>query len=64
MEILNQDGRKGLKEHGPFDAINVGATVWKVPKVFIDQLANGGKMVIPVVNDYMLVCKDMRGNVT
>jgi len=33
---------------GPFDAIHVGAAASEIPAALVNQLANGGKMVIPV----------------
>jgi len=48
VEIVQGDGWKGLPERGPFDAIHVGAAAEELPKALIDQLAPGGRMVIPV----------------
>lgn len=42
------DGYKGWPEEAPFDAIIVTAAPVTVPRPLIDQLADGGKMVIPV----------------
>ncbi len=42
------DGSQGLKSHAPFDAILVTAGAPAVPKVLIEQLKVGGKLVIPV----------------
>ena len=42
------DGYKGWPEHAPFDAIIVTAAPESVPEPLIEQLAVGGKMVIPV----------------
>ncbi|WP_113924347.1 protein-L-isoaspartate(D-aspartate) O-methyltransferase [Cognataquiflexum aquatile] len=42
------DGYQGWKEQSPFDAIIVTAAAEKVPQPLIDQLKEGGKMVIPV----------------
>lgn len=42
------DGYAGWPEHAPFDAIVVTAAPETVPKPLIDQLAVGGRMVIPV----------------
>jgi protein-L-isoaspartate(D-aspartate) O-methyltransferase len=42
------DGYAGWPEHAPFDAILVTAAPEEVPKPLIEQLAVGGRMVIPV----------------
>lgn len=42
------DGYKGWPEKAPFDAILVTAAPDEVPPALIDQLAEGGRMVIPV----------------
>lgn len=42
------DGYAGWPEHAPFDAILVTAAPEEIPQPLIDQLAIGGRMVIPV----------------
>ncbi|MCJ7773682.1 MAG: protein-L-isoaspartate O-methyltransferase, partial [Desulfobacterales bacterium] len=42
------DGYKGWKEHSPFDAIIVTCAPSHIPKPLKDQLAEGGRMIIPV----------------
>ena len=42
------DGSKGWPEEAPFDAIVVTAAGKGVPEAYIDQLAPGGRLVIPV----------------
>jgi protein-L-isoaspartate(D-aspartate) O-methyltransferase len=42
------DGYKGWPEEAPFDAIIVTCAPDKVPQPLIDQLKDGGRMVIPV----------------
>lgn len=44
------DGTLGWQEHAPYDAIIVTAGGPEVPEPLIDQLADGGRMVIPVGN--------------
>jgi protein-L-isoaspartate(D-aspartate) O-methyltransferase len=46
------DGYAGWAEHAPFDAILVTAAPDEVPQPLIDQLAVGGRMVIPVGGEY------------
>jgi protein-L-isoaspartate(D-aspartate) O-methyltransferase len=42
------DGTYGWREEAPFDGIIVTAGAPKIPKIFIEQLAVGGRLVIPV----------------
>ncbi|TAL74312.1 MAG: protein-L-isoaspartate(D-aspartate) O-methyltransferase [Bacteroidetes bacterium] len=42
------DGYNGWPEHAPFDIIVVTAAAETIPKPLIDQLAENGRMVIPV----------------
>jgi protein-L-isoaspartate(D-aspartate) O-methyltransferase len=42
------DGYWGWEEYGPFDAILVTAAPDHVPQPLVQQLADGGKMVIPI----------------
>ena len=42
------DGYKGWLEHAPFDAIIVTCAPTKIPEALKNQLAEGGRMIIPV----------------
>ena len=42
------DGYNGWPEHAPFDIIVVTAAAKEIPKPLIDQLAENGRLVIPV----------------
>jgi len=46
------DGYKGWPEHAPFDKIIVTCSPEEVPQPLIDQLAEGGKIVVPVGERY------------
>ena len=48
VHIRVGDGYKGWLEEAPFDAIIVTCAPEKVPQPLVDQLKNGGRMVIPV----------------
>jgi protein-L-isoaspartate(D-aspartate) O-methyltransferase len=48
VQIRQGDGYLGWPEHAPFDAIVVTAAPDHVPPALLDQLAVGGRMVIPV----------------
>jgi protein-L-isoaspartate(D-aspartate) O-methyltransferase len=45
------DGYQGWPEHAPFDAIIVTCAPEKIPDPLQNQLAEGGRMIIPVGND-------------
>ena len=46
--VIHGDGTLGLPEHAPFDAIVVTAGGPSVPESLIEQLAEGGRLIIPV----------------
>jgi protein-L-isoaspartate(D-aspartate) O-methyltransferase len=48
VHILIGDGTQGLPEFAPFDAIIVTAAAPEVPQPLLEQLAEGGRLVIPV----------------
>jgi protein-L-isoaspartate(D-aspartate) O-methyltransferase len=48
VEVKCADGYRGWPEKAPFDGIIVTAAPDEVPQPLIDQLAEGGKLVIPV----------------
>lgn len=63
------DGHRGWPEQAPFDGILVTAAAPVVPPPLIEQLRNGGRMVIPVDDrlgeqDLVLIEKSEKGNTT
>lgn len=46
------NGYLGWPEHAPYDAILVTAAPEEVPRALVDQLAVGGRMVVPVGAEY------------
>ena len=45
------DGSEGWEDHAPFDAIIAAAAPQSVPQKLLQQLADGGRLVIPVGGD-------------
>ena len=48
VEIVEGDGTRGCPGEAPFDAIVAAASGSHVPKAFIEQLADGGRIVMPL----------------
>lgn len=53
VNVKVSDGYFGWKEHGPYDAIIVTAAAEFVPPPLIEQLKDGGKIVIPIGSPFM-----------
>ena len=48
VRIVVADGNLGLPEFAPYDAIAVSAAAARMPPALIEQLAEGGRLVMPV----------------
>jgi protein-L-isoaspartate(D-aspartate) O-methyltransferase len=48
VHVKQGNGYEGWPEHAPYDAILVTAAPTRVPSALVDQLAMGGKLVVPV----------------
>ncbi len=48
LRFKHADGMQGLPEAAPFDGIIVAAAAMQVPQALLEQLAVGGRLVIPV----------------
>ena len=48
VRMRHGDGNEGWPEYAPFDGILVAAAPPSIPQALIDQLAEGGRLVIPV----------------
>jgi len=48
VELIVGDGSLGVPERGPFDAIAVHATAPGPPEALLAQLADGGRLVVPL----------------
>ncbi|HET7052952.1 MAG TPA: protein-L-isoaspartate(D-aspartate) O-methyltransferase [Solirubrobacterales bacterium] len=51
VELLVGDGSRGLPERAPFDAIAVHATAPVPPRTLLGQLADGGRLVVPLAGE-------------
>lgn len=48
VHVVTGDGSLGLEEQAPFDKILVAAAAPRVPEKLVAQLADGGRLVVPV----------------
>jgi len=55
IEVKIGDGYKGWPEHAPFDKIIVTCSPEAVPQPLIDQLKDGGRMIVPLGERYQQV---------
>ena len=51
VHMKHGDGFEGWAAYAPFDGIIVAAASYSVPPALMDQLADGGRLVIPVGTD-------------
>jgi protein-L-isoaspartate(D-aspartate) O-methyltransferase len=68
VQTRRGDGYHGWAEEAPFDAIIVTAAAGQIPPPLVEQLADGGRMVIPVggpfsIQTLMLVEKGADGSI-
>jgi protein-L-isoaspartate(D-aspartate) O-methyltransferase len=52
IKFRTGDGYKGWREAAPFDAIIVTCAPEKVPQPLVEQLKDGGRMIIPIGGDW------------
>jgi protein-L-isoaspartate(D-aspartate) O-methyltransferase len=55
VRVKSGDGYQGWPEHAPFDKIIVTCSPEKVPTPLVEQLADGGKLLIPLGERYQQV---------
>ncbi len=48
VNVLEGDGYKGWPEHSPFDIVIITCAPEEVPQALVDQLKEGGRMMLPV----------------
>jgi protein-L-isoaspartate(D-aspartate) O-methyltransferase len=51
VHMKHGDGFEGYAPYAPFDGIIVAAAAYSVPQALLDQLADGGRLVIPIGTD-------------
>lgn len=54
VHVKIADGYYGWEEHGPFDAIVVTAAAEYIPPPLVEQLKDGGRMIIPVGSQFQV----------
>ncbi len=48
MNVVLADAENGVPEHAPYDRIIVTVGAWDIPPAWVQQLAPGGRIVIPL----------------
>ena len=56
VRMKHADGREGLAEAAPFDAIVMAAAAVEPPPALIEQLAPGGRMILPLGGGKQRLC--------
>jgi protein-L-isoaspartate(D-aspartate) O-methyltransferase len=64
VEVASFDGSSGWPEHAPYDIIIVSAAVTRIPTLLLDELAEGGRLVVPLgsVHEQVLTRVRRRGD--
>lgn len=56
LRLVHADGSLGLPEAAPFDGIIVAAAAPGIPDALLQQLAQGGRMIVPVGSGDQALC--------
>ena len=65
VHLLTGDGYKGWPENSPFDAIIVTCGPEKIPRALVEQLKEGGRMILPLgarFHQRLVICRKKGGS--
>ena len=60
VRLKHADGNIGLPEAAPFDTIILAAAAARVPQALLDQLAVGGRLILPLGSHDQVLCLIVR----
>jgi protein-L-isoaspartate(D-aspartate) O-methyltransferase len=66
VKVLRGDGYKGWPEYAPFDVIIVTCAPEEVPQKLVEQLIEGGRMILPLGRPYqqrLVIFRKVKGKV-
>lgn len=56
--VIFRDGSNGLREYAPYDGIHISGSMSQIPQIIKAQLAIGGKLVVPTIeNDVRVIVR-------